>query len=108
MSFNILRTDTFSLRLKQLDKKYPSIKKDYEHLLAELSSNPSAGISVGKNCYKIRMNIASKKRGKAGGARVITYLKIEAKTITLLDIYDNADKASITEKELQALLKMHH
>lgn len=105
MSFSILRTDTFSTHLKSLAKKYPSIKKDYEKLLAELSSHPASGSSIGKNCYKIRMNIASKKRGKSGGARVMTYLKIEAETITLLDIYDKAEKESINDKELAALIK---
>ena len=34
MSFNILRTCTFLQHIKQLGKKYPSIKKDYEHFLA--------------------------------------------------------------------------
>lgn len=105
MSFNILRTQAFSNHLKLLAKKYPSIKKDYEQLLQELASNHAAGISLGKNCYKIRMNIASKKRGKSGGARVITYLKIEDKKITLLDIYYKAGKDSISEKELIELLK---
>ena len=62
MSFNITRTDTFSNHLKQLTKKYPSIKGDYQKLLEELSANPLSGISLGKSCYKVRMNIASKKK----------------------------------------------
>jgi mRNA-degrading endonuclease RelE of RelBE toxin-antitoxin system len=105
MNFSITLTDTFSNHLKQLAKKYPSIKEDFKKLLSELSANPLSGISLGKNCFKVRMNIASKKKGKSGGARVITYLKIEDKKITLLDIYDKAEKDALSDKELRALLK---
>ena len=105
MSFEILRTDEFSKHLKTLGKKYPSIKKDYSLLLDNLIENPLLGIPLGKNCYKIRMRISSKNAGKSGGARVITYVKVTNKRITLLDIYDKADKDSISEKELSALIK---
>ncbi|MCY7311932.1 MAG: type II toxin-antitoxin system RelE/ParE family toxin [Chitinophagaceae bacterium] len=67
--------------------------------------NPVAGISLGKDCYKIRLRLSSKQTGKSGGARVITYVKIERKNITLLDVYDKSEKESITEKDLAALIK---
>ncbi len=105
MSYSISRTDEFTRHLKQLAKRYPSIKKDYEVLLISLAGNPLQGASLGKNCYKIRWKITSKKTGKSGGARVITYVKIEKKHITLLDVYDKADKESISEKELEKLIK---
>ncbi len=105
MSYKITRTDQFSRHLKQLAKKYISIKKDYDNLLISLSENPLQGTSLGKNCYKIRWKISSKQTGKSGGAHVITYVKIENKQITLLDVYDKSDKASITEKELENLIK---
>ena len=105
MSFEILRTDTFSKHLKVLSKKYPSLKKDYTLLLELLTANPLSGVPLGKNCYKIRMKISSKNTGKSGGARVITYVKVERKRITLLDIYDKTDTDTISEKELSALIK---
>ncbi|MEO5947170.1 MAG: type II toxin-antitoxin system RelE/ParE family toxin [Chitinophagaceae bacterium] len=105
MSYSISRTDEFSKHLKQLAKKYPSLKKDYEQLLVSLSKNPQEGTSLGQSCYKVRWRISSKQAGKSGGARVITYVKIEKKHITLLDVYDKADKESISEKELAALIK---
>ena len=105
MNFRIVRTEEFSKHLKQLAKKYPSIKKDYDNLLISLSQNPLQGFSLGKNCYKVRWRISSKQTGKSGGARVITYVKVENKLITLLDVYDKADKESISEKELAALIK---
>jgi hypothetical protein len=33
------------------------------------------GIHLGKDCYKIRLSIASKGRGKSGGGRVILVSK---------------------------------
>lgn len=105
MNYSISRTNEFSKHLKQLAKKYPSIQKDYEELLASLSENPLQGSSLGKNCYKLRWKISSKQTGKSGGARVITYVKIENKHITLPDVYDKADKESISEKELAILIK---
>jgi mRNA-degrading endonuclease RelE of RelBE toxin-antitoxin system len=105
MSYEILRTDDFSRHLKQLAKKYPSIKNDYAGLLISLQHNPTQGTPLGKDCYKIRMKITSKRTGKSGGARVITYVRIQLNKITLLDIYDKSEKDNITDKELIALLK---
>lgn len=105
MNYSISRTPQFSKHLKQIAKKYPSVKSDYPLLLNSLSANPIQGDSLGKNCYKVRWKITSKQAGKSGGARVITYVKFENKHITLLDVYDKADKESISEKELTALIK---
>ena len=105
MNYNIFRTETFSKHFKRLAKKYPSAAEDYQHLLNSLQENPLLGKPLGKDCYKIRMTIKSKTGGKSGGARVITYVKIVQKRITLLDIYDKSDKETITDKELDALIK---
>jgi hypothetical protein len=51
------------------------------------------------------MKITSKRTGKSGGARVITYVRIQLNKITLLDICDKSEKDNITDKELIALLK---
>jgi hypothetical protein len=59
----------------------------------------------GKDCYKIRLSITSKRRGKSGGARLITCLKIKDKNVFLLTIYDKSEKEDISDKELNQLLK---
>ena len=86
-------------------QKYPSLKNDYSALLDLLQQNPLIGTSLGKDCYKIRMKISSKNTGKSGGARVITYVRIQMQRITLLDIYDKSEKENISDTELAALLK---
>ena len=102
--FIIRTTVFFDKSVKKIFKKFPLIK--VLHLLKiQLLKDPTAGVSLGKDCYKIRMAISSKNSGKSSGARVITYVKIENKLIILLDLFDKADKDSITEKELSALIK---
>ena len=53
------------------------------------------------------MSIASKGKGKSGGARVITYTLILAETdteIKLLTIYDKSERENLSDKELLDLM----
>jgi mRNA-degrading endonuclease RelE of RelBE toxin-antitoxin system len=104
MKYNILSTPPFDRQLKRLAKKYHSLKAEYATLIDELEDNPRKGVSLGSNCFKIRLSIASKGRGKSGGARVITHLYIENKTVFLLAIYDKKEQTDISDKELKDLL----
>lgn len=104
MSFKVLTIPPFDKQIKKLAKKYPSIKEDFASLLRALQEKPHQGTLLGKNCYKIRMAISSKGKGKSGGSRVITHLVIDDQTIYLLSIYDKSEKASLTDSELKELL----
>jgi mRNA-degrading endonuclease RelE of RelBE toxin-antitoxin system len=105
MSYKVITIPPFRNELKRLAKKYPSLKKEYADLIQNLESDPDLGQPLGKNCYKIRLSIASKNRGKSGGARIITYVLIEDTTVYLLSIYDKAEQSAITSKELETLIK---
>jgi len=107
MSFSIVPISSFDKDLKKLAKKYPSLKQDYANLLNEIEIDHKLGTPIGKNCYKIRMSISSKAKGKSGGARVITPLiiKVEDEILYLLKIYDKAEQENITEAELKYLLQ---
>ncbi len=96
---------SFKRALKQLAKKYPSVPDDYSRLLENLQADPLQGEPLGKNCYKIRFDISSKKTGKRNNSRVITCVKIVNDTIYLLDIYDKADRSTVNDKELEYLIK---
>ena len=98
----------FLKQLKHLAKKYKSIADDLEVLRDELKQNPYSGADLGGGARKVRMSIKSKRRGKSGGARVITYLLSEIEEsidITLLTIYDKSEKESITDKEIKSLIQ---
>ena len=101
MNYSIRTIPNLDKQAKRLSKKYPSLKSDLSSLLDVLSLNPNEGKSLGKNCYKVRMPISSKNKGKSGGARVITCVFVLSSEIYLLDIYDKSEKENISEKELK-------
>lgn len=105
MSYNIVAIPNFKRELKKIAKKYPSFKDDLANLFEMLKDEPIQGKALGNNCYKIRLAITSKSKGKSGGARIITYLQILQNTIYLLSIYDKSEKENIPDKEIKALLK---
>ena len=66
MSYNIAAIPNFKRELKKLAKKFPSLKDDFAKLLESLQEDPEQGTALGNNCYKIRMAITSKGKGKSG------------------------------------------
>jgi mRNA-degrading endonuclease RelE of RelBE toxin-antitoxin system len=105
MSFRIIPTPPFERELKNLSKKYPSIKKDISILISDLLQDPKMGTPLGSECYKIRMAISSKAKGKSGGARVITYVQIIGEIIFLVAIYDKSDVESLPLSVIRERLK---
>jgi mRNA-degrading endonuclease RelE of RelBE toxin-antitoxin system len=104
-SFIVELTDDFRRDAKRLIKKYHSIASDIKDLVESLETNPMQGEPLGKDCYKIRMAIASKNKGKSGGSRVITCVKIIDETVILLSIYDKSEQENIEDSTLKSLLK---
>lgn len=105
MNYNIITLPFFSRQLKRLVKKYPSLRAEYASLIARLEKEPEQGTPLGGDCFKIRLAITSKGKGKSGGARVITLVVHAAQTVYLLSIYDKSEQADITDKALEALVK---
>ena len=99
----------FSRRAKELRKKYPSFVKDYEQFLDALEKDPFSGEPLGHHTYKNRMSIASKGKGKSGGARVITYNVQQYPdgdvNITLMTIYDKSEISNISDAYLRSLVQ---
>jgi mRNA-degrading endonuclease RelE of RelBE toxin-antitoxin system len=100
MSYNIIATKFFKKELKRLAKKFVSLKTEYADLLNLLEENPISGTPLGNDCYKIRIAIASKGKGKSGGARVITYVLNADETIFLLSIYDKSELDNISDDDI--------
>jgi len=104
MNYKVKSIAVFERQAKKLIKKYPSLKTEIFEIVKALKVNPAIGISLGKNCFKIRISIASKGKGKSGGARIVTNFVLQENTIFLLTIYDKSEKSTITDKELSELL----
>lgn len=104
MSYNITPTLHFQREAKRLIKKFPSLKNELIELANSLVEEPKQGAALANNCYKIRLSIASKGKGKSGGARIITHFQISKNNIFLLSIYDKSERESLSEKEIENLL----
>ena len=105
MGYSISSTPNFDREFKRLFKKFPSLKSDILKLTLQLESNALIGKLVFGNVYKIRMVISSKGKGKSGGARVITCVKIIDEVVYLLAIYDKSELSTLKDKEIAKRVK---
>lgn len=105
MSYSVKSIEVFERQAKKLTKKYTSLKSELLALVQELKENPDQGTAIGKRCYKIRLAIKSKGKGKSGGARVITNFVVANDAVYLLSIYDKTDKKNLSDKDLDELLQ---
>jgi mRNA-degrading endonuclease RelE of RelBE toxin-antitoxin system len=99
-----LATRRFEKEIKRLAKKYPTLKLQFTALISQLHIEPKHGKLIGNSCYKIRLAIGSKNKGKSGGARVITHVYVLKETVYLLSIYDKNEKADLKPNELKELI----
>ena len=90
----------FKREFKRLYKKYRSLLDDFETWKNEILNNPLLGDDLGGGVRKVRMAIASKGKGKSGGARILTLnlmIDPESMKITLLTIYDKSEIANVKD-----------
>jgi len=104
MKFEVLTIKAFEKHAKPLLKKYPSLRGELRELVLSLQVSPEQGTSIGNNCYKIRLAISSKGKGKSGGARVITYVLVDERSVWLLTLIDKSDKENVPDKEIAKLI----
>lgn len=105
MNANVIVTSNFRKEAKRLLKKYHSLSSELEKLSELLAKKPESGNPLGNYCYKIRLAIKSKGKGKSGGARIITNYKIEKNIVYLLSIYDKSEFETISDNNLKRILR---
>lgn len=105
MRYKVIPTPDFKKLFKKLAKKYPSLKADLQQLIDTLTEEPNTGTDLGHGIHKIRMAIASKGKGKSGGARVITFLVTDDLEVFLVHIYDKSQLDNLTKDQILDLLK---
>jgi hypothetical protein len=49
--------------------------------------------------------IASKNKGKSGGARVLSFVKVTQTTVLLFSIYNKGEVDNLTDKQIKELIK---
>ena len=107
MSFEVRTTPHFEREAKALAKRYRSFKEDLGVLIDSLSENPLQGAELSPGIRKIRLIITSKRRGKSGGARVITYTIYASELdgcVYLVDVYDKADFSSVDVSVIKRMI----
>lgn len=106
MSYKVKSIPYFDRQAKRLSRKFQSFKTELSELIDSLETNPTQGISLGNDCYKICVAIKSKGKGKSGGARVITHVMVIREHVYLLTVFDKSEKENISDEELQEFLRM--
>ena len=112
--------DEFKRQFRRLSKKYRSLIDDLEIFQKELQENPLQGVDLGSGVRKIRMTIASKGKGKSGGACVLTLNVLvgdigrrtepddtkgdEEIDVTLLTIYDKNEIDNVSDEYIKWLV----
>jgi mRNA-degrading endonuclease RelE of RelBE toxin-antitoxin system len=104
MSYSVKTLVSFEKQAKRLIKKYPSLKNEIQQLISSLKEAPNQGTPLGNNCFKIRLSITSKGKGKSGGGRVISHVIVSKETVYLVSIYDKSELSSLTPAEIKMLL----
>jgi len=105
MSYSVELSDNFKKEAKRLSKKYPSLKSELAELFTELEENPTLGTPLGNDIYKIRLVVASKSKGKSGGARILSFVKVTQTTVLLFSIYSKGEVDNLTDKQIKELIK---
>ena len=109
MDLQLLYHPQFSKDVKRLSKKYKSLVSDLKSIISEIQNNPEIGIDLGHGLRKVRMAIASKGKGKSGGARIITYQKLiitdNCIMIVFLAMYDKNEIDNVSDEYIKYLLE---
>ena len=106
MNISLYFTHLFEAKYKRYTKKFHSLESDLKSFTDNLSGKD--GADLGNGVFKYRLIVKSKNKGKSGGFRIITFeilLSEYDKKVTLLTIYDKSEQSSITQKEINAILK---
>jgi addiction module RelE/StbE family toxin len=105
--FDILLTPQFQKDLKQLAKRYRSIRKDLEPFIEQLKSGELAGdplVGLSRAVFKLRIKNSDIHKGKSAGYRIIYYTKTNT-SIVLITIYSKSDQSDISNQTIENIIK---
>ncbi len=102
LSIEIALTPRFQKDLRDLVKRYRSIRQDLQTLIELLQSGEVPGDEVAGAKYqifKVRLKNSDTQKGKSGGYRVIYYLKT-SQAIILVTIYFKSDFSDVSNETI--------
>ncbi|MEG3842736.1 type II toxin-antitoxin system RelE/ParE family toxin [Microcoleus sp. herbarium14] len=105
-SIQVEAAPTFTKNLRNIAKKYRSIRNDIQPVIEQLERGelPGARISgIGCDLFKVRVKNSDIQKGKSGGYRLIYYVKTE-NGIILLTVYAKSAQADIPADEIMCII----
>lgn len=99
----IALTPRFKRDLRELAKRYRSIRTDLQPLIEQLQAGEIPGdriAGVKYQVFKVRLKNSNIQKGKSGGYRVIYYLKTDQEII-LATIYSKSDISDVNNEIIE-------
>lgn len=103
LSIEIAITPRFQRDLRELAKRYRSIRSDIQPLIDQLQAGEIPGdriAGIKYQVFKVRIKNSNIQKGKSGGYRVIYYLK-NAQGIILTTIYSKSDLTDVSNEIIE-------
>lgn len=98
----IALTPRFQKDLRELAKRYRSIRTDLQPLIEQLQAGEIPGdriAGIKYQIFKVRLKNSNIQKGKSGGYRVIYYLKTD-EGIILATIYAKSDISDVSNETI--------
>ena len=105
----IALTPRFQRDLRDLAKRYRSIRLDLQPLMEQLQSGETPGdrvTGIRYQIFKVRLKNSNIQKGKSGGYRVIYYLKTETEII-LATIYSKSDLSDVSNQVIEEAIAQY-
>ncbi len=105
----IALTSRFKRDLRDLAKRYRSIRTDLQPLIEQLQTGETPGdrlTGVRYEVFKVRLKNSNIQKGKSGGYRVIYYLKTEAEII-LATVYSKSEFSDVSNETIEAAIAQY-
>ena len=109
LSLEIALTPRFQRDLRELAKRYRSIRSDIQPLIDQLQAGEIPGdriAGIKYQVFKVRIKNSNIQKGKSGGYRVIYYLK-NAQGIILTTIYSKSDLTDVSNEIIEQAIAQY-
>ncbi|MBD2442482.1 type II toxin-antitoxin system RelE/ParE family toxin [Dolichospermum sp. FACHB-1091] len=109
LSIEIAITPRFQRDLRELAKRYRSIRSDIQPLIDQLQAGEIPGdriAGIKYQVFKVRIKNSNIQKGKSGGYRVIYYLK-NAQGIILTTIYFKSDLTDVSNEIIEQAIAQY-
>jgi len=109
LSIEIALTPRFQRDLRELAKRYRSIRSDVQPLIDQLQASEIPGdriAGIKYQVFKVRIKNSNIQKGKSGGYTVIYYLK-NAQGIILTTIYSKSDLTDVSNEIIEQAIAQY-